>query len=43
MYLKKLAIKNYGPINELNIELPFKEDKTPKPVIFVGKKRKRRF
>jgi predicted ATPase len=37
MYLKKLAIKNYGPINELNIELPFKEDKTPKPVILVGK------
>ena len=36
MYLKKIAIKNIGPISELNIKLPFTEDGNPKPIIFVG-------
>lgn len=36
MYLKNIAIKNIGPINELSVELPFKEDGNPKPIIFVG-------
>jgi len=36
MYLKNLAIKNIGPIEELSIELPFKENGEPKPIIFVG-------
>lgn len=36
MYLKNIVIKNIGPIEELSIELPFKEDSTPKPIIFVG-------
>ncbi len=37
MYLEKLAIKNYGPIDEINIQFPFNENGSPKPVIFVGK------
>jgi predicted ATP-dependent endonuclease of OLD family len=37
MYLKNIAIKNYGPINEINIQLPFNESGNPKPIIFVGK------
>jgi predicted ATPase len=36
MYLKNLAVKNIGPIEELSIELPFKENGEPKPIIFVG-------
>ncbi len=36
MYLKNLAIKKIGPIKELSIELPFKENGEPKPIIFVG-------
>ncbi|NCB20646.1 MAG: ATP-binding protein [Clostridia bacterium] len=36
MYLKKIAIKNIGPIEELYVDLPFKEDGIPKPIIFVG-------
>ncbi|AKF24709.1 hypothetical protein YH65_04395 [Sulfurovum lithotrophicum] len=36
MYLKHMAIKNIGPISELNIELPFNDDGNPKPIIFVG-------
>jgi hypothetical protein len=36
MYLKNIAIKNIGPIDELSIELPFKDNGDPKPVIFVG-------
>ncbi len=36
MYLKNIAIKNIGPIEELAIELPFKENGDPKPIIFVG-------
>lgn len=36
MYLKNIAIKNIGPIEKLSIDLPFKENGDPKPIIFVG-------
>jgi signal recognition particle GTPase len=36
MYLKNIAIKNIGPIEDFVCELPFKENGEPKPVIFVG-------
>jgi predicted ATP-binding protein involved in virulence len=37
MYLKKLSIKNIGPFEELTVDLPFKKDGKPKPIIFIGK------
>lgn len=36
MYLKNIAIKNIGPINELSVEMPFNENGNPQPIIFVG-------
>lgn len=36
MYLRNIAIKNIGPIEELSVEIPFKKNGDPKPVIFVG-------
>ena len=36
MYTKRLQIINYGPISQLDIELPFEGD-VPKPVVLVGK------
>lgn len=36
MYLKNIVIKNIGPIEELSVELPFKEGGDPKPIVFVG-------
>jgi hypothetical protein len=33
MYLKNIAIKSIGPIDELSVELPFKDSGDPKPVI----------
>ncbi|RKW19937.1 hypothetical protein D8B45_08210, partial [Candidatus Gracilibacteria bacterium] len=36
MYLKNIVLKNIGPIEELSVELPFKENGDPKPIIFVG-------
>ncbi|WP_339108021.1 AAA family ATPase [Thioclava sp. GXIMD4216] len=36
MYLQRLELKNTGPIEEANIECRFNEDRTPKPIIFVG-------
>ena len=36
MYLKYIAVKNIGPISELSVKLPFNEDGTPKPLLFVG-------
>lgn len=36
MYLKDIAIKNIGPIEEFSVGLPFKENGDPRPVIFVG-------
>ena len=35
MYIKRIQIINYGPINRLDITFPFEGD-TPKPVILVG-------
>lgn len=37
MYLKNILIDNYGAINKLNLEFPFNEDGSPKPLILVGK------
>ncbi len=36
MYLKNIAIKNVGPIDEISVYLPFKENGNPKPIIFAG-------
>ena len=36
MYVKRTHIANYGPIRNLDISLPF-EDERPKPVLLVGK------
>ncbi len=36
MYIRKIISKNVGPINEIQLSLPFKGD-TPKPVVIVGK------
>ncbi|MEH2047958.1 hypothetical protein [Nostoc sp.] len=38
MYLKKVLLENVGPINYLDIDLPFNESSQPKPVIIVGEK-----
>ena len=35
MYVKRVRIVNYGPIDQLDIELPFDGEK-PKPVVLVG-------
>lgn len=35
MYTKRIQLINYGPIEKLDIELPF-EGETPKPVLLVG-------
>ncbi len=35
MYLKKIAIKDVGPIADLSFDLPFDGDK-PKPLVLVG-------
>ncbi len=35
MYLKSIAIQHAGPIEKLNIQMPFNGDR-PKPVVFVG-------
>ena len=35
MYTKRVLIVNYGPIDRLDITLPF-EDDSPKPVLLVG-------
>src|SRR3989304_5732835 len=35
-YLKDIIIENVGPIEKLDIELPFNTDGNPKPVILVG-------
>ena len=35
MYVKRVQIQNYGPIDILDIDFPFADDK-PKPVLLVG-------
>ena len=36
MYARRIQITNYGPIDALDIEFPFSDDDTPKPVVLVG-------
>ena len=36
MYLKKLELRNSGPIKHAKIECKFNSDEDPKPIIFVG-------
>ena len=36
MYINRLIYENVGPIQRININMPFNEDGTPKPVILVG-------
>ena len=35
MYVKRIRLENYGPIPNLDIKLPFDDDR-PKPVVLVG-------
>ena len=35
MYVKKIQLINYGPIEEVNLEMAFASD-TPKPIVLVG-------
>ena len=35
MYVKRIQVVNYGPIEQLDITLPFEEEK-PKPVLLIG-------
>lgn len=37
MYLEEIEIENTGPISNLNLKMPFNENGSPRPVIFVGK------
>src|SRR3989339_2198416 len=37
MYLKNIIIKNIGPIDGIDIEMPFHDDNAPKPLVIVGK------
>lgn len=36
MYLKECLIENVGPIKLLDLSLPFKENRTPQPLVLVG-------
>jgi len=36
MYLRECLIENVGPIKSLDLSMPFNEDGSPKPMIFVG-------
>ncbi len=35
MYVKRIRLENYGPIPNLDIQLPFDDDR-PKPIVLVG-------
>lgn len=35
MYISNITVKNYGPIDDINIDFPF-DGAQPKPIIFVG-------
>lgn len=37
MYLEKITMKNYGPIDNIEYTLPFDQNKNPLPVIIIGK------
>lgn len=36
MYIKKLVYENVGPVKSIEINMPLNENRTPKPVVFVG-------
>ena len=36
MYLKRMVYKNVGPLENITINMPFTDEKTPKPLIIVG-------
>ena len=36
MHLKELLVRNVGPIAELDLQLPFRAEGSPKPVVLVG-------
>ena len=36
MYLKKVMYKNVGPLDSISIEMPFRSNGSPKPLILVG-------
>jgi len=36
MYLKKIFIKDVGPIEKIDIQMPFNKDENPKPLVIVG-------
>ena len=35
MYVKRIQLLNYGPIDHIDLELPFDEER-PKPVLLIG-------
>lgn len=37
MYLKKILYNNIGPLEHININMPFNDNKSPKPLLIVGK------
>lgn len=36
MYLKRIQLRNYGPIESVDLQLPFDDSGHPKPVVLVG-------
>lgn len=36
MYARKIQIKNYGPVDSLDIAFSFHDGEEPKPIVFVG-------
>ncbi len=36
MYLKEIIIEKYGPIEHLNMNMPFDDEGNPKPLILIG-------
>ena len=36
MYARKIQIKNYGPVDSLDIAFSFHDGEKPKPIVFVG-------
>ncbi len=36
MYLKNIKLKNYGPIGDLQIDLSFRDDTSPIPLVLLG-------
>ena len=36
MYVRRLQLRNYGPIDNIDLEFPFSDADIPKPVVLVG-------